>query len=75
MAHFRLFSFHSLFEGVSSSLNLFLQNGGKEQMITVSLGAYMPEGKIQQLEDKKREMKLLDYKAQKLEEKKQTDER
>lgn len=50
----------TLFPGVQSSLNFTFQNGKKEQTITVTLGAYMPEDKINEIQEKKGLMKILE---------------
>ncbi|XP_053377754.1 calponin homology domain-containing protein DDB_G0272472-like isoform X2 [Mercenaria mercenaria] len=46
--------------GVQSSLNFTFQNGKKEQTITVTLGAYMPEDKINEIQEKKGLLKILE---------------
>lgn len=46
--------------GVQSSLNFTFQNGKKEQTITVTLGAYMPEDKINEIQEKKELVKILE---------------
>ena len=44
--------------GLTSSLNFTFQNGKKEQTITVSLGAYMPEEKLNLITETKELAKL-----------------
>jgi hypothetical protein len=51
---------NNLYLGVQSSLNFTFQNGKKEQTITVTLGAYMPEDKINEIQEKKGLLKILE---------------